>query len=395
MTITELAAGACLLVLLYVYVGYPVLLVLFARVRPLPVRRGRVTPHVSILIPAHNEGLTIRDKILNVAAADYPAERMEVLVLSDGSTDDTIDIARRTAEELEVRSGRAPRVSVLDLPRLGKARTLDAGALAAKGEILVFTDANVEMTPQALGRMIEGFGDPAVGGVCGEKRHHSPSSVTARGEGLYWRYENALKRYESRIGSTVAADGALYAVRASLYIPIADPATADDMAISMRVVLQGFRLVCDPEAVAVERAPEDAGDEFRRKVRVTNHSMRALLALGPALFTSGLYSFQLVSHKLLRHLSPLFIVGLLVTSVASGLGGGGLIVQGLLLGQAAFFGAAVVGHVVRGRRIGSFGAPVAAYHFALMQAATLLGLLSIMRGDRLVAWQPRGGLEVV
>lgn len=394
MTIVEFAATACLLALLYVYVGYPLILALLALARPRPVRRrSEVTPQVSVLIPAHDEGAIIRDKILNIEAADYPAECTEVLVLSDGSTDGTVETARRTAAELERRGRPAPRVRVLDLPRQGKARTLDAGARAAGGEILVFTDANVQWTPEALRRLIENFGDPAVGGACGEKRHGAAPGPTSRGEGLYWRYENALKRFESRAGSTVAADGALYAVRAPLYVPIGNPASADDMAISMRIVLQGFRLVCDARAVAVESAPEDATEEFRRKVRITNHSMRALLALGPALVTSGLYSFQLVSHKLLRHLSPLFLVGLLGASTAAALGGGGPVAEVLLLGQTAFYGAAAAGHLLRGRRIASLGGLAAAHHFALMQAAALAGLLSLARGDRLVAWRPRGGLE--
>jgi cellulose synthase/poly-beta-1,6-N-acetylglucosamine synthase-like glycosyltransferase len=393
MTFAEAAAAASLLLLLHVYVGYPLLLAVLALTRPRLVRRREVTPQVSVLIPAHDEGAAIRDKILNTAASDYPAERMEILVLSDGSTDDTVEVARRTAAEVAASGASAPRVRVLDLPRLGKARTLDAGARAAEADILVFTDANVQLTPDALRRLIENFGDPAVGGACGEKRHSPAPGPTGRGEGFYWRYENLVKRLESRIGSTVAADGALHAVRAHLYVPIGNPASADDMAISMRVVLQGFRLVCDARAVAVEAAPDDTNGEFRRKVRITNHSMRALLALGHPLLTSGLYSFQLVSHKLFRHLSPLFLLVLLLASSAAAFAGSGPVVGLLLLGQVGFYGAAGVGHLLRGHPIASQGALAAAHHFALMQGAALVGLGTLVRGDRLVAWRPRGGLE--
>jgi cellulose synthase/poly-beta-1,6-N-acetylglucosamine synthase-like glycosyltransferase len=392
MIVSQVVASTCLALLLYVYLGYPLVLGLIALLHPRPVSRRDVTPLVTVLVPAHDEASAIRDKILNTAASDYPADRMEILVLSDGSTDATVATARETAAELAASGRTAPPLRVLDLARLGKARTLDTGARAARGDIIVFTDANVLLAPDAISRLIESFGDPEVGGVCGEKRHRPMPGPTGQGEGLYWRYENGLKRLESRVGSTVAADGALYAVRANLYVPIRNPASADDMAISMNVVLQGYRLVCDARAVAVESAPDDAVTEFRRKVRITNHSMRALLELGPALFMSGLYSFQLLSHKLLRHLSPLFMAGLLIGSTTASLGGNPVF-RVLLLGQLALYGGAAAGHLLRQRRgvISRCLAP--AHHFLLMQAAAAVGLVTVLRGYRLVAWQPRGGME--
>lgn len=393
MSLTHAAVIVCLLALAYIFVGYPFIIAVLARARPRPVKRKPCALSVTVLIPAHNEGAVIREKILNVASAEYPGELMEVIVLSDGSTDDTVEVAHRTIEEMGRHGSEVPQVRLFNLPRLGKARTLDAGANAAQGEILVFTDANVEWQTDALRRLVENFADGWVGGVCGEKRHRPTAGPTGRGEGLYWRYENALKRMESELGSTVAADGALYAIRRHLYVPIDNPASADDMAISMRVVLQGYRLVCEPRAVAIESAPEDTLGEFGRKVRITNHSMRALLSLGPQLLTSGLYSFQLVSHKLLRHLSPLFLASLAAATLAAVVLDPAPWIWGLLLGQLAFWGLAFLGHALRKRSLASSGPVAATHHFALMQGAALAGLGSLLRGDRPVAWQPRGGLE--
>lgn len=385
----------CLAFLVYLYVGYPGLLWILGRIRPRPVRKGSASPGVTVLIPAHNEEAVIEDKVLNTLALDYPPDRLEILVLSDGSTDGTVHRVQALLRGGAGEKGGPPAAltRVLDLPRAGKAQALNTGARAARGEILVFTDANIALAPDALRRLVENFADPEVGGVCGDKGYSSsPGSSTARGEGLYWRYDRWVKRLESRVGSVFASDGALHAVRRELYRPIRNPASADDMAISMRVVLQGSRLVYEPAAVAVEAPPTDAGEEFRRKIRVTNHSMRALLDLGPALVTSGFYSVQLLSHKLIRHLSPLFLAGVLAGSGVAGTGGV-LLMQLLFGAQVAFYGLAAGGHLLRANRSPRWLPLAAPYHFALIQAAALAGILSLVRGRRLTAWNPRGGLE--
>ncbi len=392
---TAISVG-CLATLAYVYLGYPAVLWIMGRLRPRPVAKGPTTPSVTVLIPAHNEQDVIEDKVLNTLAADYPPERLEILVLSDGSTDGTVSRVQELLLRENLSAGRepsGPRVRVLELARSGKARALNAGVRAAGGEILVFTDANIALASDAIRRLAENFTDREVGGVCGDKRYDTSSgSSTARGEGLYWRYDRWVKRLESRVGSVFASDGALHAVRRELYRPIQNPASADDMAISMRVVLQGRRLVYEPRAVALEAPPTDAGDEFRRKIRVTNHSMRALLDLGPALVSSGFYSVQLLSHKLIRHLSPLFLTGLLLGSGVAA-AGGGLSMRLLVGGQLAFYALAAGGHLLRTRpspRWLPVGAP---YHFTLIQLAALAGIASLVRGRRLTTWNPRGGLE--
>jgi cellulose synthase/poly-beta-1,6-N-acetylglucosamine synthase-like glycosyltransferase len=398
MTFAGWTSVACLGVLVYLYVGYPAALWALGRIRARPVARGPIAPFISVLVPAHNEAEVIDAKVENTLASGYPKDRMEVLVLCDGSTDGTGKRVQALVEEREAGEGGAggcgAPIRVLELPRGGKARALNAGARAARGEILVFTDANTFLSRDALRHVVENFADPEVGGVCGDKRYGEPAGAgpVARGEGAYWRYDRWVKDLESRVGSIFASDGALHAVRRELFQPIRNPASADDMAISMRVVLQGRRLVYDPRAVVVEAPPTDPEAEFQRKVRVTNHSMRALLDLGPALWTSGLYSVQLLSHKFVRHLSPPFLAGLFVAS-AGAASGGSLPFLLLFSGQVAFYGLAALGHGLRGTRVARRLAFAAPYHFTLIQLAAALGIVSLLRGRRLAVWTPRGGLE--
>lgn len=368
----------------YVYFGYPALLFLLSRMRPRPIARGRATPAVSLIVPVHNEEAVVEAKIRNCLALAYPADLLEILVVSDGSTDGTEAIAA---------GHEGPGLRVLRLPRQGKAGALNEGARQARGEILVFTDANAMLEPDSVQRLVEGFADPAVGGACGNKKQRAlgRADATEGGEDLYWRYDKWQKSMESDLGSIFAADGALYAVRRALYVPIVDPAQADDIAISARVVLQGFRLIFEPRAVAWEEAPVEGRHEFRRKVRVTNHSVRALLNLGPALWSSGFYSVELISHKLLRHLVPVFLIGLLASNLALA---AWMRSFAVLLGlQTAFYAAALVGFAARRTSPGRSRLLTIPYYFSLVNAAAFLGVLSILRGDRVRAWTPRSGID--
>lgn len=368
-------------VVLYVYFGYPLLILVMAHLRPRPVSRADVTPSVTIIIAVFNEEEVIERKIRNCRELDYPRDRVKSLFVSDGSTDSTEEIIQQHEGE---------EVELLALPRSGKAGALNAGAASAEGEILLFTDANVELSPDALRLLSRWFADPMVGGVSGRKKYivRSGADTTEQGENLYWRWDQWQKELESTIGSMFAADGSLYAIRRNLYVPIEDPAQADDIAISARVVLQGFRLIFDPEAVAFEEAPVEGREEFRRKIRVTNHSVRALLKLGSALWTSGFYSVELLSHKLIRHLIPFFLVLLLLSTTV--LSCEYLLFRILLLLQIGFYGLAVAGALLRRTGSGEWKIFSIPYYFCLVNAAAFLGVVSIARGRRVREWTPRG-----
>lgn len=367
----------------YIYFGYPALIFLVSRLRPRPFQRGG-EPTVTVLIPVYNEEGVIKEKIANTLALDYPPERLEILIVSDGSTDGTEAIVRRFED----------RVRLLSIPRSGKAFALNEGARAARGEILVLTDANTLLEPGSLRPLVDPFADPGVGGVCGNKKQRPPAGAdtTAEGENLYWRWDKWQKALESRAGSIFAADGTLYAVRKDLYVPIADPAQADDIAISARVVLQSRRLLYEPRAVAWEEAPAEGRDEFRRKVRVTNHSVRALWNLGRGLWTSGFYSVELLSHKFFRHLVPFFLIPLFLSNAVLA-AGSSPVFRILFAGQMLFYGLALAGFALRGTRLGKARPFTVPYYFCLVNAAAFLGVLSILRGRRLRAWTPRSGLS--
>lgn len=371
----------CLAVCVYVYFGYPALLWMLSRIRPKPVRIGDAFPRVSIVVALHNEEAVIEEKIANCRALDYPGELLEVVFVSDGSTDRTEALVREAQDEM---------VRLVALERGGKARALNEGVAVASGEIIVFTDANNFLEADAIRKIVRNFADPDVGGVCGNKRLRARGGdATGEGENLYWRYDKWQKKLESRIGSIFAADGTLYAVRKSLYVPIEEPAQADDIAISTRVVLQGRRLVWEDDAVAWEDAPAEGRAEFRRKARVTNHSVRALLLLGSALFMHGFYSVELLSHKLLRHLVPFFLIPLLLSNGMLAAAQGAMY-SFLLAGQLAFYLAALAGLVLRDTGLGKAKPFYVPYYFTLVNAAAFLGVLSIVGGKRHTVWSPRG-----
>lgn len=371
-----------LAVCVYVYFGYPALLYVVSRFRERPVREADYTPHVSFVIAAYNEEGGIAAKIANTLSLDYPQDKLEVLVVSNGSVDHTEEI---------VRSWPDSRVRLIALPNPGKIDALNAGALAASGEILVFTDADFLLDHHTLRLMASKFADPEVGGVCGARNTNvrRGGDATAEGEGLYAKWDKWQKTMESRIGSVFAADGLLYAIRRALYTPVAHVHAADDILISTQVPLQGYRLIFEPRATAYELAGVDAQQEFGRRIRVTNHSVRGLLTLGRHLFTHGFYSLELLSHKLVRHMIPFFMIPLFVTSVLLAPRHPFYLLA--LIGQLALFTLALIGWAFRGRRFGRAKPFFVPYFFCFVNAAAFFGLLAILKGGRTAAWVPRGG----
>ena len=368
--------------ILYVYFGYPLLLSVAARFMRRPVTRKSIEPSVSILIAAYNEAAVIRQKLANCLLLEYPKEMLEIILLSDGSDDGTVRIAKQFAD-----TG----VTVFDLPRGGKIQALNQGARAARGEILVFTDANAMLQNDALKHLVSNFADPSVGGVCGNQRYTgAKDSGVSSGENLYWKYDKFIKRLESSIGSAVAADGSLYAIRASLYRPLDDLAQADDHAISSRVVTEGYRLILDERAVAYEEPPGEGRREFRRKIRVANHTAASIMNLPEALDprVTGVYALELISHKVLRYFVPVFMM---IALAANGL----LLSEGLLYrlaaaGQVLFYLCALLGYLFRRSPLGRSKLFYAPYYFCLANMAAFLGIVSRFRGQRFVIWQPRG-----
>lgn len=370
----------CLAVCVYIYFGYPALLWIVSRLRPRPVREGDVTPRATFIIPAYNEERNIAAKIENTLALDYPPEQIEVLVCSNGSTDRTDAIVAGFTD---------PRVHLVALPQPGKMEALNEGVRRATGDILVFTDADFLLDPHTLREIGRKFHDPEVGGVCGARNTSvvREGDSTGEGEGMYARWDRWQKIRESRIGSVFAADGLLYAIRRELYTAITDPAQSDDMAISMRVVLQGYRLLYEPKATAYEKATVEAETEFGRKIRITNHSVSALLKLGAPLVTSGFYSVELLSHKLVRHFIAYFLIPLFVANVV--LARNGWFYALALVGQLAIYSLAILGAMLRDTKIGRSRLLTVPYYFCFVNAAAFFGILTMLRRRKVTAWSSR------
>ncbi len=372
------AFWSALALLAYTYVGYPLLIWAWSRIRPRPGRRGPVEPTVSILISAYNEERQIAARIQNLLDLDYPRDRREILVASDGSGDATLE--RATAfEDAGVR--------VFGFPeRRGKPAALNALAIRATGEVLVFTDARQRFERGTVRALVAGFGDPEVGGVGGELMLVADPERGSVGEavGLYWHYEKWIRRAESRVDSTVGATGAIYAVRRELFRPLPVDTLLDDVLEPMEVVAQGRRVVFESAARAYDRAAATASQEFARKARTLAgvfqlfaHHPWVLHPLRNRLF------FQTVSHKALRLLTPLGLVAALVANLP--------LLQSpfyrvCLALQLAFYAAALAGHARRDRRDRS---PLLSlpYLVCVLAGAALVGFLRFARGRQAVTWE--------
>ncbi len=380
--ITLLGFWLTLAALVYVYAGFPLLVVTVGRLRRQEVKKKPITPAMSLIIAAYNEEKSIGARLENALALDYPTKALEMIVVSDGSTDQTAAIVEGYADR---------GVRLLRLPRSGKIPALNAGVTHATGEVLVFSDANSMYHRQALRKLARNFADPEVGGVAGNTAYTIPeeSESSSRGEDLYWNYDTWLKELESQSGSVVSAHGGMYAIRRELYQPIPDPAVTDDFAISTAVIEQGKRLVFESEALSYEAAVPEAGREFRRRTRLMTRGLRGLLLrkrlLNP--FRYGFYSLVLFSHKVLRRLLPVALLILLASSAA--LSRSGTLYLVATAGQVAFYSVAGIGYLLRRTRFGQQKYLYIPFFYCMANAAALVAVAKLIRGERIAQWQPQ------
>jgi cellulose synthase/poly-beta-1,6-N-acetylglucosamine synthase-like glycosyltransferase len=365
--------------LAWTYAVFPVLLLARGRLARRPYRTGEITPLVSVLIAARNEAGVIGSKLESLLRLDYPAEKLEIVVASDGSTDATAQVVATYADR---------GVRLLTLPADGKAAALNAAVEASRGELLVFSDANSEFAPTALRALVRPFADPGVGGVAGNQVYSgSARDGTATGERSYWHLDRRLKEAESAAGSAISATGAIYAIRRSLFAPVPVGVT-DDFATSTRVVSEGYRLVFAPDAIAYEAVADSTGREFARKVRVMTRGMRGVVVMRHLLDPRryGFYSFQLAWHKVLRRLMAIPLIILAVATLA--LRGRGPIYRAAAVGQGAFYAAAVGGLLLGRTRIGRGRLLSLPAYLVMVNAASLVALLNVITGRRIDHWNP-------
>lgn len=363
----------------YAYVGFPALLLLRGAVAPRPWRTAGAEsqPTVTVIIAAHNEETAIGHKVANVLGLDYPGELIDCVVVSDGSTDRTV---------AEARSAGGDRVTVLDLPRSGKAVALNRGMAEATGDILVFTDANSELDVAAITQITRPFGDPEVGGVAGDQRYLPGRE--AGGERAYWSFDRLLKTAESRGGNVISATGALYAIRRELAPEVPDGVT-DDFAVSTSVIEQGRRLVFEPGAIVWEPPSSDLTGEYRRKVRIMTRGLRSVhlrrRLLDPR--RSGFYALQLFSHKILRRL---VVVPVIVAAVASWrLRRRGPLHALAAAAQLSVHGLGITGLLLSRTRLGRCKVLSVPGYLTMVNVASLHALWNIVTGRRIDRWTPQ------
>ncbi|HYV66364.1 MAG TPA: glycosyltransferase family 2 protein [Myxococcales bacterium] len=375
------------LAILHTYLLYPLLLILldgfeqarsawryisgWERRRP-AAQLG--LPHVSVLFSAYNEAACIGRRLENLLEQDYPADHLEILVGSDGSTDGTDAIVQHYA---------ARGVKLSRGERAGKAGVLARLIGMAKGDVLVLTDANTEFEKDAIRFLVQPLRDPAVGLACGRLRLHSPLGAPIV-ESWYWKLESLLKMYESRRGCVMGANGGIYAVRRQLFPPMPEGTVVDDFVAALRVLQTGYEVRYEPEAVAHEEAAPGHSDEYRRRVRIAAGCFRALSQFRDLLAPRHAFTaFALWSHKVLRWLVPQALIVALVTNAL--LAARSPLYGLLLLGQCGVYGMAALGLLgTSPRHLRKLTDPAA--HFVEMNAALLVGFLRFSRGTQGQTW---------
>ena len=323
------------LLLVHVFVGYPLMVWIQARLRPLPVAHRAIAPTITVVMAVHDGAAHLRAKLAHLRSLDYPAERIDIVLACDGCRDDTVALARRETD---------PRLTVLVFDeRRGKAACLNDAVAVARGEILLFTDVRQRLSPGAARELAANFADPTVGAVGGELQMENVEGGFAQGVDFYWRYEKAIRHAESLSGSTVGVSGALYAMRRLLFRPLPAGTVLDDVLVPMRVAAQGYRVVFEPRAIAWDKPSTLPEQERRRKIRTLAGNYQ-LVQLAPWLLwpsTNPLW-FRFASHKLLRLLAPWLMVSMTLASAVLStrhpmyaVAFGGIVAAALLVALAA------------------------------------------------------------
>ncbi len=367
----------CLLT--YVYVGYPLIVYLASLIFPKPILRADIEPRVTVLIKAFNEEAALPEKLENTLQIDYPTDKLEVLVASDGSTDRTDQIAAEWASrgvKLFRQEG-----------RVGKTETQNSAVKQATGEIILFSDATTMYRPDVFRKLLPSFADDRVGCVAGRLIYVDDERTSVgKGAKSYWNYETSLKMAESRVCSLIGASGCLYAVRRSAYEPMYAEACSDFL-ICTSVYRKGLRSVFAPDAVCFEQTNRRADDELKMRVRVITQTFTDLWRnrdmLNP--FKSGFFAIELISHKLLRYAVPFILLAFFLASIV--LASGSTFYALALLVHIVFYTMAFAGWLLEraGKRLHLLAMPL---YFVLANLASVVGFYKFLRGETYARWEP-------
>ncbi|QTE38127.1 glycosyltransferase family 2 protein [Mucilaginibacter gossypii] len=377
-----------LFIVFYTFAGYGIFLYLIIRIKrafkgrkALPSENLDELPSCTLVIAAYNEEYFIEQKISNSLLLNYPEGKLKLLFVTDGSSDKTPAIVARY-----------PQIQLLHQPqRAGKIAAVHRAMNYVDTDAVVFTDANTFLNKDALIKICRHYSDATVGAVAGEKRVHidENADASAAGEGFYWKYESALKKWDSELYSVVGAAGELFSVRRSLYQPVEADTVLDDFMISMLIAAKGYRIVYEPEAYATETASENVSEELKRKVRIAAGGMQSILRLKKLFnpFPYPILSFQYISHRVLRWtITPFLLILSFILNVVLALKPGETAIQGLLLAQVLFYLLALLGLIMEKRqlRIKVLFIP---YYFCVMNYAVLAGIIRYFSTKQSAVWE--------
>lgn len=373
--------------IIYVYFGYLLVLKAINIFLSRKVRKDRIIPFVTVLIPAHNEEKEILNTVENkLNELDYPQDKLEVIVIDDGSTDKTVELLNTLEDD---------KLKIIKInERKGKTNALNEGLKQATGEIIVFSDANTLYEKNAIRKLVSNFADEQVGYVTGRMvTIKKEGCLISEGTSAYTLYENFLRKQETAIGSIIGCDGGIDAVRKKLFHPI-DPQMIPDFYIPLKVIEQGYRVVYEPDAVSKERVPEVTTNEFKMRVRVIVRSFNAIFHMRHLLVPSQypLFSFQLISHKILRYLVPFLQMALFLANLK--LLGQGYFYTIFFLGQICFYLSAMYGYIIMSRGTKPQKLFYIPYYFNLVNFASLVAVVEYLSGERYVVWEPRKGVTI-
>lgn len=387
--VLEIVFWLGLALVFYAYLGYGLVLWAFVRAKRLFNSKNlpltTALPEVTFVVCAYNEEDWIGQKIENSLALDYPRHLVQFCFVTDGSDDRTAELVRHYPFPPDVRW------QLLHQPeRRGKIAAFHRAMEQMSSPIVVSTDANTLVNPEALQRIVRHFSDPKVGAVAGEKRISmaEKDDASSAGEGIYWKYESLLKKWDAELWSVVGAAGELFAFRTECYQPVPPDTLVEDFYLTMRIAQRGWRVQYEPGAWAAEGSSASVAEEMKRKVRIAAGGLQAVWRLGPLLnpFRYGVLSFQYISHRVLRWtLAPVLLPILLVVNGILAFQGQ-LMYQVLLLAQVVFYLAAFAGWILEQRKL-KVKALFVPYYFCLMNWAMYAGFVRLMRGKQSVLWE--------
>lgn len=374
-------------IVFYTYIGYGVLLFLLVKIKEVFLSKSEQLifssnlPKVTFLVAAYNESSCIEEKIKNTLSLDYPKDKMQFIFVTDGSDDGTNEIASKY-DQIEVYH---------EQERSGKIGAINRGMQFVENEIVIFSDANAMLNNQSLKNLVRHYHNPDVGCVAGEKRIFSKEldSASSAGEGLYWKYESFLKKYDYKLHTAVGAAGELFSIRTSLFIHVEDDTILDDFIMSLRIVKQGYKIAYEADAYALEGASVSIAEEKKRKVRISAGGIQSVLRLSVLLnvFKYPVVAFQYISHRVLRWVvTPFLLLVLIPINLLLAIEKPFDVYSFLLIGQLLFYSLAFLGWYFENRKvkIKLFFVP---FYFSFMNICVLLGLIKFFKGNQSVLWE--------